>query len=106
MPTAPKRFGIPALAKADKPWSHKGKTTTERGYGWQHQKARKALLQQDPLCRECRKHDRVTEAVIADHIKPLAEGGSRDASNLAPMCAACHREKTLREAQRGKETAI
>ena len=84
-----------------KPWRHterKG-TTTERGYGCQHQKARKRLLAREPLCRICKANGRTTVATIADHIKNLASGGSQSEDNLQPLCDACHREKTLREAQ-------
>lgn len=101
MPASAPRFtfGKPAERKA---WRTSTKTTTERGYGWQHQKDRKRLLAQEPLCRECRKHGRVTEATIADHIKPLAQGGSKSFKNLQPLCIPCSAAKTLSEAQAGK----
>lgn len=102
MPTSPPRFGLVKQA-APKAWQHAtGKTTTERGYGWQHQKARDRLLRNEPLCRECRKHHRTTIATIADHIVPLSEGGSRDETNLQPLCRPCSDAKTKREAQRGR----
>lgn len=107
MPTAPKRFGSKNAGDTKhEPWSHKGKTTTQRGYGWKHQKARKALLNDEPLCRECTKHKRVNIATIADHIVPLAEGGAQGRANLQPLCTDCSNAKTLREAKRGRETNI
>jgi len=100
MPKAPPRFG----GKPDqdrKPWRTSTKTTTQRGYGWSHQKARERLLKSEPLCRECAKHGRVTAATIADHTVPLAETGVRAPSELQPLCGPCHTAKTQREAQRG-----
>lgn len=104
MPTAPKRFTFgtrPAPAKRDV-WSHNGQTTTQRGYGWQHQKARARLLKAEPICRECSNAGVVTIAVIADHVVPIAEGGAKDASNLQPLCLACSNAKTADEAKRAR----
>jgi 5-methylcytosine-specific restriction protein A len=103
MPTAPPRFGAKAATAKPDAWSHQGKTTTQRGYGWQHQKDRERLLRDEPLCRECTKHGRVTSARIADHVIPLAEGGSRTRANLQPLCRACSDAKTKAEAQRGRQ---
>lgn len=104
MPKAPPTFTF-ATPKPKQAWSHEGKTTTQRGYGWQHQKARAELLEREPLCRECAKHNRVTVAVIADHIIPLKEHGSRGRENLQPLCAECSKAKTAREAKRGRAAA-
>ena len=104
MPKAPPKVSAPRVKR--KAWrtpATNSKSTTERGYGWQHQKARERLLRSDPLCRECKKHNRVTVATIADHVIPLAQTGRRAPSELQPLCAACHREKTLREAEAGKQ---
>lgn len=94
----------PVFGKRDrKAWAGpKPQTTTERGYGWDHQKARRDLMKAEPLCRACRAEGRVTVATIADHIVNLASGGSRSASNLQPLCDEHHRAKTLHEAAAGK----
>lgn len=84
-------------------WSNEGKSTTERGYGWQHQKARARLLRDDPLCRMCRKQGRTEVATIADHVIPLAETGRQAPSELQPLCRACHLKKTADEALRGSK---
>ncbi|MDO8319080.1 HNH endonuclease signature motif containing protein [Rhodoferax sp.] len=47
---------------------------------------RAALYSGNPLCVECDRLGRVTLATQRDHIKPLAEGGTDDASN-AQGCA-------------------
>jgi 5-methylcytosine-specific restriction protein A len=104
MVKAPPKVGAPRTKR--KAWRTSTKTSTERGYGWDYQKARKRLLQDEPLCRECLKNGRVTVARIADHVIPLAQGGSRSANNLQPLCAPCHRAKTLSEAQAGKQRRL
>lgn len=68
-----------------------------RGYGTKHDKIRAHLLATEPLCRECHKQGRTTVATIADHINPLAKGGSSEADNYQPLCAPCHDDKTIRE---------
>jgi len=78
-------------------WNPEGKTTTERGYGWQWQKRRLAVLRAEPLCRPCRAKGKVTPAAQVDHIKPKAQGGADDADNLQPICAECHVAKTAQE---------
>lgn len=98
MPTAPPRISS-KIKSPRKAWGHDNKSSTQRGYGWDHQKARERLLQREPLCRECSKHGLVKVATIADHIVNLAAGGSRSESNLQPLCTSCHRKKTLSEAR-------
>jgi 5-methylcytosine-specific restriction protein A len=61
------------------------------------QKLRLAVLFDEPLCRECQRHGRVSAAVTVDHIVPRSAGGGNGRENLAPLCAACHSAKTARE---------
>ncbi|MBB4857186.1 5-methylcytosine-specific restriction endonuclease McrA [Novosphingobium chloroacetimidivorans] len=44
----------------------------------------------------------MTQATIADHIKPKAEGGTDDRENYQPICDLCHVLKTAAEAKRAK----
>jgi 5-methylcytosine-specific restriction endonuclease McrA len=45
-------------------------------------------------------------ARVVDHVKPVAEGGTDDPSNLRPIHAEpCHRRKTAAESQRGRRRA-
>ncbi len=79
------------------PWDHGGASSTKRGYGRQHRKLREQLLQQEPLCRLCRAKSppRTTAATIADHIVGIANGGAvHDITNMQPVCADCHRDKS------------
>ena len=76
------------------------RTNRPNAYGRQHAKLRAQLLRSEPLCRLClaKTPPRVTAAVIADHITPIANGGAiHDISNLQPVCHECHSEKTLRD---------
>lgn len=44
-------------------------------------------------------------ATEADHILPVAEGGTTTLDNGQAACPPCHRRKTLIEAKRGKQRA-
>lgn len=90
----PKR---PAFERARK------QTTTERGYGWKHQQMRDRVLREEPLCRMCLALNPpiYTPSKIADHITPLAEGGSSDRENYQGLCGPCSDVKTADEAKRG-----
>lgn len=70
------------------------------------QRLRQQLFAGEPLCRECAKYGRVTEATIRDHIISLAEGGTDAADNIQPLCRACSDAKTNREAVRGRGALI
>jgi 5-methylcytosine-specific restriction protein A len=74
-------------------WDHSDKTTTERGYGVEHQRIREELKRTVILCEECARQGRTSVGKIADHIKPLAKGGSGDRSNYQWLCQACADEK-------------
>ena len=57
-------------------------------------RTRKAVLDRDGwACQTCG-----SPASEVDHITPHAQGGSDDETNLAAICAACHRTKTSAEA--------
>ena len=77
-------------------WDHQG-SSHERGYGWRWQQRRKAFLATHPLCVRCEAAGRVVAATDLDHIVPKAKGGTDDASNLQPLCRACHEAKTIDE---------
>jgi 5-methylcytosine-specific restriction protein A len=86
------------MSDTRKPWAHPGRESRHRrGYGREHVRLRAILLRQEPLCRLCQQKNppRVTAATIADHVVPIAKGGAiHDLSNMQPVCAACHDEKT------------
>lgn len=69
-------------------------TAAERGYGAHHGRWRKMVLARDPLCRHpgCG-----APATDADHIVPLARGGTWSLQNGQGLCHPHHSEKTARE---------
>jgi 5-methylcytosine-specific restriction enzyme A len=68
----------------------------ERGYDARWRKARKAFLQEHPLCVECLKAGKLTPATVVDHIIP--HRGNQElfwnADNWQPLCKECHGKKT------------
>ena len=67
-------------------------SASRRGYGADWRKIRAKIIKNHPYCLFCG-----APAVHVDHIKPLRYGGTNDASNLQPLCAACHSRKTASE---------
>lgn len=64
---------------------------------------RAELFASNPLCVECLRNGRITRATQRDHIKPLAEDGNDDHSNVQGLCDACHDAKSKAEAERGRK---
>ena len=102
MPTKPPQHR-PAHWKPSAPWQRPAvETTTKRGYGSHWQKLRALVLSNEPWCRPCRTLYRHTKATQVDHIKPKAEGGTDDLSNLQPICFVCHKAKSSKEGNRAR----
>lgn len=101
MPSRPPSLKQKPRAKA-KAWASTRKSRQERGYGREHDLMRAVVLREEPLCRPCQARGRVTAATIADHIKPLSEGGTGDRENYQGICKPCHVAKTAEEAARAK----
>ena len=73
-----------------------------RGYGSKWRSASRAYLREHPLCVECMKHGKYTQAAVVDHIVPH-RGDSKlfwDRNNWQPLCKPCHDRKTGREDSR------
>lgn len=64
-------------------------------YGYQWRKLRARFLNRHPLCAQCRLNGKYTSATEVHHIKPLADGGTNDESNLMALCKSCHSRITL-----------
>lgn len=74
-----------------------------RGYGAGHRRWRIIVLAGNPLCASWPRGvhgEHVVPATIADHITPLAEGGSWEIENGQGLCASCHARKSLEEMRR------
>jgi 5-methylcytosine-specific restriction protein A len=88
-------------ATSDK-WAlhHKGRTTTQRGYGagWEQIKKRIAIRDKG-LCKPCARRGVVTSYSQVDHKVALANGGTHDDSNLECICTPCHDKKTAQDRQ-------
>lgn len=64
----------------------------------QWRRLRASVLRAEPLCRECLRAGRLTEADQVDHIKAIKDGGAVwDRNNLQSLCSSCHSRKTCRE---------
>lgn len=58
---------------------------------------RRRFLQANPLCVECKRKGRVTEATVPDHVVALVNGGEDTEDNLQALCAKCHEVKTAKD---------
>ena len=74
---------------ARKTWDHGGKTKQQRGYGKEHERIRAELLRTVILCEHCKAKGIVRPGTIADHVTPLARGGSGHRSNYQLLCKDC-----------------
>jgi 5-methylcytosine-specific restriction enzyme A len=67
------------------------------------ERLRQAALARDHyLCQHCLQHNRITRAVIVDHIVPLLVAWDRrlDMDNLQSLCQSCHNRKTTKDKRR------
>lgn len=97
MPEKPKTFrpnGAPTKQQKDR-WRG---SAASRGYDAQWRKFRKAWLDANPLCVECRKAGRDTLATDVDHIVP--HRGDMELfwqeGNHQSLCGRCHKAKSAR----------
>lgn len=74
-------------------------TAHKRGYDSRWRKARKIFLSEHPLCVECEKQGKYTEATVVDHIIPHKGDKTLfwDEKNWQPLCERCHDRKTVLE---------
>lgn len=67
-------------------------TSTERGYGYEWQKIRAQVLQEEPVCAVCGTDKDLT----VDHIIPKSADGTDERSNLRTLCFFHNRQKSGR----------
>ena len=74
-------------------------SSSQRGYSYKWQRARKSYLAKHPLCAECERKGLVVVATDLDHITP--HKGDKDAfwqrSNWQGLCHSCNSRKTAAE---------
>lgn len=59
-------------------------TTTQRGYGHEHQQDRKRYLAEHPVCERCRR-------AFSEHLHHRdRDTFNRDGSNYEALCGRCH----------------
>ncbi len=61
------------------------------------QKARAAVIAEEPFCRTCLANGLSVGTDEVDHIKPLAWGGTDTRSNKQGLCKPCHEAKSKAE---------
>lgn len=80
-------------------WRTDKQTSSQRGYDYRWQQARKRFLHANPLCVYCEREGRVTPATVVDHIE--AHRGDMklfwDESNWQALCATHHSRDKQRE---------
>jgi 5-methylcytosine-specific restriction protein A len=87
----------------DKEYDRTRGTSTQRGYGANHRKLRKIVLDEEPLCRHCKAKGIIKPSKEMDHIDGDQFNLARD--NLQGLCKSCHSKKTVRKQsalQRGR----
>lgn len=82
-----------------------GRTSTQRGYGYEWQQQRAAFLRRYPLCEFCRLEGRLTQATVVDHVAAHEGDPARfwDRSNWQPLCKRCHDSTKARIERSGIE---
>lgn len=90
--------------KVKKQYEQNRETAVQRGYTYRWQKYSKARLKKKPLCVECERNGRVTQATLTDHIIPH-KGDMKlfwDPNNHQSLCEQCHNIKTSKEGAFGR----
>lgn len=64
--------------------------TVRRKYGRAWKRIRDKYVSEHPFCEKCFEQGIVVPVDEVHHIKPLAEGGTHDKSNLIGLCKSCH----------------
>ncbi len=82
------------------PWANSTRRERVGKSGWQQQRdAKRIITRHRGICHVCGKPG----ATIADHVIPMAEGGTDSDTNKRPIHAKpCHEAKTKAEAARAR----
>ena len=99
MPTKPKSKKSLYNLKANKSgqWS---KNSDKFYHSSKWRKLRIQVLIKNPMCVHCQRNGDVTLATVADHIKPVSQGGEIwSINNLQGLCESCHNTKSSKESK-------
>lgn len=106
MPNAPKQFRPSHVAK--RVGTGKSPATLERCKRYRTkawEQLRIEVIARDRMtCQLCGKLAIGPKECHVDHIKPVADGGSDELSNLRVLCAACHSRRTATDQKRPRGT--
>jgi 5-methylcytosine-specific restriction protein A len=84
------------------PWAGSRRASRQsRGYGRDHERLRRIVLAEEPVCQSCR----VAPSEVCDHIVPLHLGGATVRENLQGLCGRCSRAKSGREGRQAQLAA-
>src|SRR5512133_2108957 len=64
---------------------------SQRGYGHQWRKLRAEMISAHPFCSMCGHPGSHDNRLSVHHIRPKADGGTDERSNLAVLCMRCNR---------------
>ena len=73
-------------------------TSSSRGYNYDWQRVRTAMLRRTPLCEDCAKTNIITIASEVHHIVKVRDDKTKrlDVNNLLCLCKSCHSQRTAR----------
>ena len=72
-------------------------TASARGYDHRHRLMRALVFGEEPNCAACGTEGRPTDC--ADHIVPLARGGTNERANYQRLCVRCNARKSHEDAR-------
>lgn len=84
----------PCNAEAQRRRDVRRGSPSARGYDWAWQQRSRAARQEQGWCDNCG----ATSDLTADHVVPLARGGTNDMGNVRVLCRACNGAKGSRYA--------
>ena len=89
---------VPKCQESRKDRVRRYKRSERYGSAWQ--KIRTRYVKLHPFCEMCFEEGHIGHADIVHHIKPLAEGGTNDESNLMSVCFHHHEQIHRRRGDR------
>ena len=76
--------------QVDKDYNKARQPLMKKRYGRTWKRIRDRYIAAYPLCEECLKDNKTTQATEVHHILPLSKGGDSSDDNLMSLCTSCH----------------